>query len=166
MKKQLRCLLFLSLLFLFCLSGCRKDTVMETVGDHWDVPAMATPREIRVNLPEDAAAAVLEGDTGCVYLGENYEIILETLDSGDLDGTLRKLCGKGKEALTVVEREQEGCKRYEFVWAAAGETGEQLGRCAVLDDGSYHYCMTVLYPAEGTQNVSWQEVFQSFTLSP
>ena len=141
---------------------------METVADVWDVPAMANPREILVDLPEDAAASVLESDAGCIYMGEDYEILLETMEAGDLDGTLRKLCGKGKEELTVLEREQEGLKRYEFVWAAAGETGEQLGRCAVLDDGSYHYCLTVLYPAEAekTSNVAWSEVFQSFSVAP
>lgn len=163
MKKLMLCLLLLC-----CLSGCGREETMETVADVWDVPAMANPREILVDLPEDAAASVLESDAGCIYMGEDYEILLETMEAGDLDGTLRKLCGKGKEELTVLEREQEGLKRYEFVWAAAGETGEQLGRCAVLDDGCYHYCLTVLYPAEAekTSNVAWSEVFQSFSVAP
>lgn len=161
-------MLLCCLLLLFCLPGCGRQDTMETVADVWDVPAMSAPRQILLDLPQDAAAAVLEGETGCIYMGENYEIILETLESGDLDGTLRQLSGKGKAELTVLEREQDGLKRYEFVWAAAGETGEQMARCAVLDDGTYHYCLTVLYPAEAEKsvNIAWQEVFQSFDVEP
>ena len=127
MKKLFFCLLFTAL-----LAGCAGEETMETLGDVWDVPAMAVPRQILVDLPEDAAASVLESDAGCIYMGEDYEILLETMEAGDLDGTLRKLCGKGKEELTVLEREQEGLKRYEFVWAAAGETGEQLAFTNVI----------------------------------
>ena len=58
-------------------------------------------------------------------------------------------------------------KRYEFVWAAAGEDGERLGRGVILDDGSYHYCLTAMRPAdpEKTSQIVWSQVFQSFGLS-
>ena len=76
-------------------------------------------------------------------------------------------CGRGKEELTVMETQQGDYKRYEFVWAAAGETGEQLGRAVILDDGNYHYCLSVLRPAnpEVPSQVVWSQVFQSFSLS-
>ena len=60
-----------------------------------------------------------------------------------------------------------GVARHEFVWAAAGETGEQLGRGVILDDGNYHYCLSVLHktaPEEKTQ-ISWDRVFASFCLA-
>ena len=162
MKKLLFCLIFLAL-----LTGCAREETMETVGDVWDVPAMAVPRQILVDLPEDAAAGVLESDTGRIYIADDYEIMLETLESGDLDGTLRQLCGKGKDELTVMETQQDGLKRYEFVWVSAGERGEQLGRSVILDDGNYHYCLSVLRPeeAEETSQVVWSQVFQSCALS-
>ena len=57
--------------------------------------------------------------------------------------------------------------RYEFVWVSAGETGERLGRGVILDDGSYHYVMTVLRDAESTENsqIVWNDVFASFRLA-
>lgn len=159
--------LFVYLALLPLLAGCAGKPMMETVADVWDVPAMAEPREILVDLPENAAAGVMESDAGRMYLADDYEIFLETMASGDLDATLRALCGRGKEELTVMETQQGDYKRYEFVWAAAGETGEQLGRAVILDDGNYHYCLSVLRPAnpEVPSQVVWSQVFQSFSLS-
>ena len=70
------------------------------------------------------------------------------------------------EALTVLETEQDGAKRYDFVWASAADQGEQLGRAVILDDGSYHYTMTVLRDADTTESlqVVWSDVFGSFSL--
>ena len=162
MKKLVICLALLPL-----LTGCAGQQTVETVADVWDVPAMAEPRQILVDLPQDAAAGAMESDAGRIYLADDYEIFLETMPSGDLDATLRALCGRGKEELTVMETRQEDYKRYEFVWAAAGETGEQLGRAVILDDGNYHYCLSVLRPSDPVQTsqVVWSEVFQSFSLS-
>lgn len=148
------------------LAGCGRQETLETVGDVWDVPAMAVPRSILVDLPEDAVAGVLEGDAGRIYMGDGYEIMLQTLEAGDLDRTIQELCGKKREELTVLERENGAFKRYEFVWAAAGETGEQLGRSVILDDGNYHYCLSVLRCADPDQtpHIVWSQVFQSFDL--
>ena len=65
-----------------------------------------------------------------------------------------------------METAADGIKRYEFVWAATGETGDRLGRGTVLDDGNYHYCLTVQRPAEGTGDaqIVWSQVFSSFSL--
>ena len=58
-------------------------------------------------------------------------------------------------------------KRYDFVWASAGENGDMLGRAVILDDGNYHYCLSVQRPAdpEKTSQVVWSQVFQSFSLA-
>ncbi len=157
----------LALLAALALTGCAEQQTMETVADVWDVPVSAQPRQITVDLPGDAGGEALETASGRLYLGEDYEITLETLDAGDLDATLRSLCGRPREELTVMETEQDGVKRYEFVWAAAGEDGEKLGRGVILDDGSYHYCLTAMRPAdpEKTSQIVWSQVFQSFGLS-
>ena len=149
------------------LAGCGKTETMETVADEMDVPVLAQPRKISVELPGQAEAA-LETDAGQLYVTDDYEIAVETLDGGDLNGTLQALSGRTAEELTVLEtRTEDGMKRYEFVWAAAGEDGDRLGRGVVLDDGSYHYCMSVLRDAENPKKsqVVWSDVFSSFALS-
>jgi len=136
---------------------------METVADEWIVPVMAQPREISVRLPEKMVMPVLEQEGRKLYLAEDYEIILETLDSGNLDATIRTITGYDSERLTVIQSRQGDAERYDFVWTAAGERGGRLGRGAILDDGSYHYCLAALRDAEDPLIV-WQDVFDSFSL--
>ena len=145
------------------LCGCAGEQTLETVSDEWLVPAMAQPREVSVLLPEDALTPVLEQDSGQLYMGEGYELMLETLSSGDLDATLRHLSGYGKEKLTVIRTTQDQQSRYDFVWTTAGECGDRVGRGTVLDDGDYHYCLSVLRDS-GENRVDWQKVFGSFSL--
>ena len=145
------------------LTGCTAEETLETVNDEWIVPAMAQPREISVRLPDSALAPVLEQDGRRLYMGQNYEIMVETMTSGNLDATIRTLSGYEKDQLTVLETGQEDVKRYEFVWTTAGEKGDRLGRAVVLDDGDYHYCMSVLRDA-GDTLVVWKDVFRSFSL--
>ena len=42
-----------------------------------------------------------------------------------------------------------------------------MGRAAVIDDGSYHYCLTVMAAEEEAPQLrgTWQALFDSFTLS-
>ena len=145
------------------LCGCGAEQTLETVSDEWMVPAMAQPREVSLRLPEDLVLPVLEQEGRRLYMGQDYEIMLETTASGDLRSTIRDLSGYEQEQLTVLETDQGDWNRYEFVWTAAGEQGHRLGRAVILDDGDYHYCMSVLRDAEESL-VVWQEVFSSFTL--
>ena len=49
--------------------------------------------------------------------------------------------------------------------STAGEQGERLGRGVILDDGDYHYCLTVLQDADVTDcQIVWSEVFRTFDL--
>jgi hypothetical protein len=145
------------------LGGCKAEETLETVSDEWIVPAMAQPREVSVRLPEDLVLPVLEQEGRQLYMGPNYEIMLETMTAGDLQATIRNLSGYEQEQLTILETDQGEWNRYEFVWTAAGEQGHRLGRAVILDDGDYHYCMSVLRDAEESLIV-WQDVFQSFSL--
>lgn len=151
------------LLLAALLTGCAPEETLETVNDEWVVPVMAQPREISVRLPEDALAPVLEQDGRQLYMGQDYEIMLETLDAGDLEATICSLSGYEKDQLTVLATRQGDADRYEFVWTTAGEKGDRLGRAVILDDGNYHYCMSVLRDAGETQIV-WRDVFSSFAL--
>ena len=145
------------------LCGCKAEETLETVSDEWMVPAMAQPREISVRLPENTVLPVMEQDGRKLYMGQDYEIMVETLASGDLNDTIRTISGFEKDQLTVLETCQAGTDRYDFVWTTAGERGERLGRAVILDDGNYHYCMTALRDAEESI-VVWQDVFSSFAL--
>ena len=149
------------------LGGCGSAETLETISDEWLQPVMATPRNISVRLPDEAAAPVMETDTELIYLCEDYEIVLETMSSGDLGKTIQHICGYEKENLTIMHTGMDGVERYEFVWASAGETGEQLGRAVILDDGQYHYCLSALRDAakETVTQAQWNDVFRSFQLN-
>ena len=160
--------IIVGLMLTLLLSGCGAKETLETVADDIPLqPVLAQPAQISVRLPDNAVSPVLESDTEQVYLSEDYEIAIETRSSGDLSGTITALTGFAPEQLTVMHTSPEGVDRYEFVWVAAGEDGDRLGRGVVLDDGSYHYCMSVLRDAENQKKsqVVWSDVFSSFSLS-
>lgn len=148
------------------LAGCGGQETLETISDDLVAPVLAQPRKITVELPDNAVAPVLESDSEQLYFSEDYQIMVETMSGGDLDATVRTLSGCDREKLMLIETYQDGATRYDFVWASAGEGGDLLGRAAILDDGTYHYCLSVLRPADTTQNsqISWRDVFTSFGL--
>ena len=80
---------------------------------------------------------------------------------------MQTVSGLSREDLTVVETFCDGVSRHEFVWAAAGERGDRTGRAVILDDGNYHYCLSVLRDAQSTgkSQISWDQVFSSFSLA-
>ena len=146
------------------MTGCAAKETFETVSDALVLPVMAQPREIMVELPEDAAAPVLENEEQQIYLGEDYELMLQTTAGGDLSGTIRSLTGYEKEKLTILQTQWNDVSRYDFVWASAGERGDRLGRGTILDDGDYHYCLTLVEDAPGRGD--WEPVFASFSIAP
>ena len=148
------------------LCGCAAQETFETISDEAVLPVMVQPRDITVELPGEAALPVIENDAGRIYLCEDYEIVLQTLESGDLEKTMQTVSGYSKEDLTVMETFSGDTSRYEFVWVSAGETGEQIGRGVVLDDGNYHYCLSVLQNAQKVNDsqINWNHVFRSFQL--
>lgn len=156
----------LVILLAFLLCGCTAEETFETISDEIVAPVMAQPREITVRLPDNAVAPVLESDSQQIYMSEDYEIVIETLSSGDMNATVQTLCGYGKDQLTILETQWEDVSRYEFVWVSTGERGDRLGRAVILDDGDYHYCMSVLRDAATveTSQIVWSDVFNSFAL--
>lgn len=161
MKKIAACLLFALL-----LSGCAAEETFETIADELVVEVMAQPREISVQLPDNAVTPVMDGDSAQIFLSSDYEILMETLPAGDLNATVQAVSGYGKDRLTILSTRQDDITRHEFVWACAGEEGDRLGRAVILDDGHYHYCMSVLRDAETKEEsqIVWSEVFNSFAL--
>lgn len=157
--------ILLVLLMSLLLAGCAEAELEETVADVWkEAVTVAAPRETRLELPGEAVACAMESDTGRLYFGDGYEVMVQTLSSGDLDATIRALTGFDREDITVLQSQSDP-KRWEFAWASAGEGGERLGRGVVLDDGNYHYCLTVLQDADDDDcQIIWSQVFNSFEL--
>lgn len=149
------------------LTGCAAGEY-ETMSDSYIEPGEAVLRQVAVQLPEDAASPVAVTDTGeRLYVCQGYTIEVQTLSAGDLDRTMRAVTGFSSEELTVFSRQQGDLDRYDCVWTAAGEGGDQIGRAALLDDGSCHYVLSVMADSSqaGEFEAVWQELFASFTLS-
>ena len=147
------------------LSGCSAGQRFETVSDALQEPDAVVACQITADFPKDTAVPVFESpEDVTVYLCDGYDIVLCTLEAGDLDRTLKEITGFSKEKLTVLETKQNDFTRYDCVWSAAGEGGDQIGRAAVLDDGNYHYAMTVMANSEdaGALQAQWQPMFDSF----
>lgn len=155
------------ILLCMLLSGCGAEETFETVSDPAVVPVAAVPAQVVLQLPRDAAAPVLETGGRKIYECEDFEILLENRPSGDLRETVRCLTGFDAETLTVMKTRQGSWDRYEFVWTCLGEQGQRLGKAAVLDDGSCHYCLSVLWDASaGEENrEERQQVLSSFALA-
>lgn len=161
-----KCWIFILLALM--LTGCGAAQTFETVADDLIQPVMAPAGELTLALPDSAAAQTIQNDEGgTLYFCDGYILTVQTLDAGDMEQTAKTLCGFGTDSLTVIETMSGTVKRRDWVWMAAGEGGDQLGRAAVLDDGNYHYCVTVMADAEtaGTLDEEWNSIFSSLTLS-
>lgn len=159
-----------AVIFVLCLmllSGCAGEETFETVADEMVEPVMAQMRQIMVSLPDEAVSPAAQSDGGKLYQCDGYEILLQTMDGGNLDATVRSISGYSREDVTLIETMQGEYSKYELVWASAGEMGDRIGRATILDDGSYHYVVTVLADADRTEKYGevWDILFASMTLS-
>lgn len=154
----------LCLVMVLLLTGCGVEETLETVADEAIQAVSAQPREIQVQLPEEAVLPVMESDNGKLYMCKDFDVSLQTLDGGDLQKTIKSVSGCSIDDLTVMQTEEGGFVRSEFVWTTAGEAGEQVCRAAVVDDGSYHYVLTAMIDSDKAwayQEI-WNGMFESF----
>jgi hypothetical protein len=148
------------------LSGCGSSETLETLGPVEHVMGtLPPPSTVQLTLPDSSSLQTLGSDDQ-VYDCEGYILLRQTLFSGDFTATTQTLSGFRPDRLTVIETEENGVTRYDWVWTAAGEEGEVVGRAAVLDDGYYHYCLCAIASAESSTvlNKEWNDVFNSFSL--
>ena len=153
----------LATLMLF-LCGCGAQETFETLGQVEQTPVQAAPWQIMFDLPEDAGSPVMESpDSGKLYMCKDYSVMVQTLPGGDLNETFLQCTGFPVSGLQIMRTKEDAIKRYDTVWAATAEDGDRVGRIAVLDDGSYHYVLTVMADAEkaGSLTDSWQTLFRS-----
>ena len=155
------------LIIALLLGGCATQPVFETVSDQVDAPAMVQMRQLVVALPKEATAPILQSEeSGKMYLCDGYSLSIQTMEAGDLDATMRSLTGFAREQLTVMETAKHGVRRYDCVWSAAGEGGDQVARAVILDDGSYHYAVTVMadFASAGDLAATWKSILDTVTL--
>ena len=145
------------------LTGCGAKDVFETLGNVLAEEGITAVREIHMSLPDEAAVSSMEGQTGTIYLCDGYEIMVETLSAGDLNETIQTLTGFCREDLTIIQTQRDDLVCYECVWSSAGESGDQVSRSVILDDGYYHYCVTFCAGAQdsGSLQQQWQAIIDS-----
>lgn len=150
------------------LCGCKQTVDFETVMDSTVITETAEKMEVFVNLPEDAANEVMTTeDYGSIYLCNDYTVTVQTVPGGDLKRTVQNVTGYSPEQLALVETMQGEYKRYCGTWTAAGETGEQVGRCVILDDGNYHYVLTAMADSQMAGKLlqgDWNTILNSFRI--
>ena len=151
-------------LVMMLLTGCGKPIDYETMSDRYVPAVMPEAAQIQLSLPEDAAVLTLADESGgALYLCEDYSIAVQTLPAGNLDSTLRELTGYGTPQLQLYSWQQDKLQRHECVWTSAAETGDQVGKMVLLDDGVFHYAVCMMMPAEKAEALTavWQQISRS-----
>ena len=150
------------------LAGCGSEKNLETLSDVEEAPVVASMQRVLLQLPEELSAPVLQSEkTGTLYICDDYSVTVQTVNAGDLDKTIHNATGMNREDLQIMQTEENGIKRYRWVWATGGENGIQVGKGCILDDGTYHYVLTALADEKVVSQVqpAWQEIFGSFRLA-
>lgn len=159
-------MIFTLLLTALLLTSCGTAEVYETISDEPVIAASAQPRGMRFDLGQEPILPVMESDGGQLYLCGDFDVMVQTMDAGDLENTVYQVSGFLPEELTVLQTESGDVDQYEFVWTAATDEGQQIGRATILDDGSYHYILSATVNAELIEEYQeiWNGIFESFEL--
>ena len=146
------------------LSGCSAPVSFEAVTDVWEQGELPEPRDMAVLLPSDATVQTMSGEQGVLYFCDGYEVAEQVFRSGDLSATLEEVTGYPEARLSVVVTDGVEGKHYYCAWTSTGETGDLVCRAVIVDDGNYHYCLTVMAEAEksaGMQEV-WSQILSTY----
>lgn len=160
--------LFLGLLLILMMfNGCGAAETYETITDELMISTSAQPREIRFDLAQDPILPVMESDGGQLYLCGDFDVMVQTMESGDLKDTVYRVSGFTPEELTLIQTMDEEIDKYEFVWTSATDEYQQIGRATILDDGTFHYVLSATVDAELIEEYQeiWNGIFESFELA-
>lgn len=150
------------------LTGCTAVETFETLGlvDH-EQDVVAVMAKTSLSLPDDAALSVFENGSDKLYLCDEYTIVTQVLPAGDLNSTVTTICGYAPESLTIMESVAGEAERYDWVWTSASDDGDLVCRAAVLNDGSYHYCLYAMATAASAGELAetWNSLFASFSIT-
>lgn len=159
---------FSFVLTVLLLCGCGAQPVFETVDDVDMLPASATLRQIKLDLPKEAAKPAMQTPDGdSLYLCDGYTLTVQTLPGGDLNRTFLQVTGYYQSQLQPIRSKSGDAIRYDLAWTAAGENGDQIARGVVLDDGFNHYAVCVMADAAnaGELQKTWKTLLGSVSLS-
>lgn len=134
------------------LCGCSVEN-FEPMLDVHSPSDQVTPQKMQIKLPEDAALSVMYGETGTLYYGENYEVSIETYPSGNISQTMCNVTGRKMEELTVMQIPVAQGNSYRCGWSVTDGEGDRIGQCIIIDDGRYHYCLSVLADADAASEL-------------
>ena len=157
----------IGLMVLLMLTGCNAAQIYETVTDDLAVPVSVQPREVRFDLAQEPILPAMESDGGQLYLCGDFDVMVQTLNAGDLHDTVYRISGFTPEELTLIQTASGDVDKYEFVWTSVSDGGHQIGRATILDDGSYHYALSATVDAELIEEYQeiWNGIFESFELA-
>lgn len=155
------------LMMVLMLTGCGAAETYETVDDELVVAVMPDPREMHYWLAQDPVMPAMESENGTLYLCGDYDVMAQTLPGGDLERSVSAVSGYTPEELTLIQTGTGDVDKYEFVWTSATESGHQIGRATLFDDGDYHYVLSATIDAELMEEYQeiWNGIFESFTLN-
>ncbi len=151
------------LLLCLVLCGCASVPTFEGIDDVY-MPELPDARQVMLELPK---AQMMESEAGTLYLCEGFDVTVQVFSSGDMDATVQTLTGFTQDRLTVISTAVSDLQRYECAWSAAGEGGDTIARAVILDDGYYHYCITLQGPSHGAGDYysTWQKILDSIALA-
>lgn len=160
MKKLLVCFVMI------LLCGCSVPTSFEAVEDVIPSADLSAAQEIQITFPDDAVVETMESPAGTCYLCDEYTVSVQVLPGGNLEESLQALTGLTKDALTLMKTRSGELQRYDTVWTAVSESGDQTCRLTLLDDGGYHYGVTVMADAAiaGKLTGKWNALLESVQL--
>ena len=157
--------LLLTLVSVLCACSAQKE--FETLSDQIQYQE-PIPSEVILELPKDIAVSVFSDDNGnMLYISDDYTVETYLMPSGNMDKTILEVTGFHKEDMRIVETETDGVKRYECVWSSVGEGALQNCRTTILDDGDFHYVLTVIGDQSAASKYSdeWLQIFKSYRLN-
>lgn len=133
------------------LAGCAAEPTFETIADGDISAVIAQQRSVEVSVGE--RDVILQSDSGTLYLCDGYSVAVQVLSGGNLDATLQTVTGFERDVLTLMQTASGELGCYECAWSAVTEEGEVVCRAVILDDGLYHYCVSVLVDAEDAKQL-------------
>ena len=159
--------MFVILLSMLCLTGCNASETMETISDDLAISAGAVAADITLVLDDEEAAMFCGADGSKLYVCDEYSVMVQTSAGGDIAGSIQAATGFSKDKLTVMQTRKHDVTSYEYAWSTTGEAEDQICRGVLLDDGAYHYAVTIMadYTQASSLQDTWQSILDSVMLS-
>lgn len=155
------------LICILCLTGCGAVQTFERIEDSAAVPVMAKASQLELTYADLEEALVFDNGNSKLYMCDGYSVILQTLEGGDLGRTVREVTGLDKEKLTLMKTDNNGIITYQCAWSAVGEGTDRICRAAILDDGAFHYAVTVMTNSGNMAAITkaWSPLLETLYLS-